>query len=188
MHAIPGCSITVKSAIIFWSPGYQPTGTVPLFPGIQRYRLHQNEDGGHMHSPSRFALMGCLRQAHKAIPFCNYGAGAYQSIRTDLVATNNSGIGADTARTPADNRLLYSCLRITALRGLITFVKTIEGPKKNIVLANHAFINRHIVLNLYIAAKHHMRTYHNILADIAVVADYTVGHDMREVPYFNPIA
>jgi hypothetical protein len=47
---------------------------------------------------------------------------------TDVVPANDGGIGPD-AGAPADMGARILVPRTTALRGLITFVNTIDGPR-----------------------------------------------------------
>lgn len=63
--------------------------------------------------------------------------------------------------------VLYCSLREISLRGFLTLVNTHEGPQKNIILADHARIDRHVVLHLYLTAQYHVRGDHDILSDIA---------------------
>ena len=56
-------------------------------------------------------------------------------------------------------------------------------PQKHIVFTNHARINGHIVLNLYIIAQHYFRHHYHVLPQAAMRSNNTTWHHMAKMPY-----
>ena len=72
----------------------------------------------------------------------------------------------------------YSSFLITLLLGLITLVKTMDGPRKYIVFAYDAGVNGNIVLYFYVTSQLNIGRYDHILAQVAFFANYGTGHNM----------
>src|SRR5690606_15935999 len=59
----------------------------------------------------------------------DHSTGTDKAVFSDVVPTYNGCIGPDGC-TPPDTVRIYCPRRLIALRGLITLVKTIDGPRK----------------------------------------------------------
>lgn len=83
----------------------------------------------HVHSSTRFVYLDYLLSMHTQERLCNNGSRADKSKFTDGIAATIVALAPMLA--PFLIRVfLYSFLRLTALRGFITFVSTTPGPRK----------------------------------------------------------
>src|SRR5690606_21796918 len=111
-------------------------------------------------------------------------SGAYKCIGSDFYATDNGCIGSYGRSFSNPSRFILT----PAIDGRPRSSHIGEHTgrtQKNILFAMHAAVYRHIVLNLYIAAKLNSRKYDHVLSDIAGLSYLRLGHYMREVPDFH---
>ena len=60
------------------------------------------------------------------------------------------------------------------------------GAAKNTVLQGHPFIDRHVVLDFAAPADGDIRPDHDVLADVAALADFRSGEYVGKMPDFSP--
>ena len=119
--------------------------------------------------------------------FCDDRACTDEGVASDVVSTNDGGIGTD------GSAFFHKCTGVFALavdgRTRVDHIgKNHGGSQEDVVFANHTGIDAHVVLYLDIATEHHLRTDNDILADVAVFANDAVGHDVAEMPDFGAVA
>ena len=62
-----------------------------------------------------------------------------------------------------------------------------RGSTEDVILKFHARVDGHVVLNLYVITDADSRADDDILAQIAITAQFRSGHDVREVPDPSPL-
>ena len=76
----------------------------------------------------------------------------------------------------------YSDLRETWLRGLITLVNTQLGPQNTSSSSVDALVDRDVVLHLHVVAQPGAAHDHDVLAQVAPLADDRARHHVAEMP------
>ena len=72
--------------------------------------------------------------------------------------------------------------------GVVDICEDHRGAAEDAVFQGDAFIHAHVVLELALVADGHIRADDNVLAYVAVLADFGAGEDVGEVPDFGAFA
>jgi len=110
-----------------------------------------------------------------------HGAGADKSIFPDSVTADDSGVGADS-RSPADQGVPEFVFPGNGAAGVDDVGEHRGGADKDLVFAGDAGVDRDVILYPDAVAQDDTFADHDILTNVAVVADGSVGHDMGKMP------
>jgi len=86
--------------------------------------------------------------------FCDHGSGADEGVRSDVVAADDGGIGADAgSATHVRTRVLAPS--IDGAAGVDDVGKHTAGAQEHVVIARDAFVDGDVVLDFDIGAEAH---------------------------------
>jgi hypothetical protein len=117
----------------------------------------------------------------------DYRSGSDEAVLTESDAAKDGSIGTNRA-TPT-----YQCPLVLGFPGDVApridhVGEHTTRPAKHVVLEHDSFIDRDVVLDLYVVAEPCPRHDHNVLPEVAAFADNGAGHDMAEVPNLGSFA
>src|SRR5258706_9114926 len=126
---------------------------------------------------SRVAYNKCISRN----TFCNHSTSANKCKLSNIMPTNNCSI------RPYRSAFPYNCLSVLIFSVYCTaricdIGKNHRWAEEYIVFADHSGVNGNVVLHFYIFAQQNFRRYNYILPDVASLANFTIRHDMGEVP------
>lgn len=116
--------------------------------------------------------------------FGDYSPCADECKFADVMTTYNGGVGSN-AGAASDLRLCVLSPPVYRTSWVDDVGENARGTKENIVVAGHAGVEAHIVLHFYVFAEAYSGRYHHVLSDVAAVAEFGFGHDVREMPDFD---
>ena len=117
--------------------------------------------------------------------FRHDGAGADEGVTADGVATDDGAVGAE--RCTSFDKGGADLVHLADFRtGVVDVGEYHRRAAKNAVFQSDTFIDADVVLDLAFVADDYVGTNDDILADVAVVADFGTGEDVGEVPDFRP--
>lgn len=119
--------------------------------------------------------------------FRNHRTGSNHAIFAEGMAADNRRIGSYRATFLQNRRAKLFLARDEGTR--VNHVGEHHArSEKDIVFADHAGIDRHVVLHLAAAAQFDSRAHYDILPDIAIFANRAALHDVAEMPYRRTLA
>ena len=68
--------------------------------------------------------------------------------------------------------------------GIVNVGENHRRAEKDVIFTDNACVDADIVLHLHVASEFDPWAYNDVLADIALLAEFSSGHDMTEVPDF----
>src|SRR5438105_3091701 len=123
--------------------------------------------------------MPCVAPARRATAASRRGTA--ERVLAERDPAQNRGVGADGA-PPFDARGSVLVLARHVAPRVQHVGEHARRPAEHIVLQGHAFVDRHVVLDLDVVADPRARHHHHVLAQIAPLADDRAGHDVAKVP------
>ncbi len=111
----------------------------------------------------------------------DHGPCANEGVGSDVVATNDGGIGPDGGPF-ADHGFHVFPFAVHGAAGVMDIGEDHARPQKNVIFADHAFINGDVVLHFDIIPQYHPIGHKNILPQIAAFPNDRPRHDVAEMP------
>lgn len=115
--------------------------------------------------------------------FGDHRAGANKGVGADVVAADDSGVGANAGSLT----YVRAQIAVAAVHGT-AWVNDVGkhhgGAQEDVVGANNTRVDTHVVLNLHVVAEHDIWANDHVLANIAGFPEGTAWHEVRKVPNF----
>ncbi len=115
--------------------------------------------------------------------FSDHRTGADKAVFSERCAANKGRIGPDGGPS-FKNRFLVLSTPVYGASRIVYVGEHHARAEKDIVFANHAGINAHIVLDFDIAAEHYVWADDDVLSEVAAGADFSALHHVAEMPDF----
>ena len=117
----------------------------------------------------------------------HYGTGADEGVAADGMAADDCAVG------PQSGALFHEgwadLVHLGDLCPWVVDVRKHHGwAAEDTVFEGDTLIDGDVVLNFAFVADDGVWAYYDVLADVAVLADFGAGQDVREVPYFGALA
>ena len=113
--------------------------------------------------------------------FRHNGAGADEGVAADCVATDDGAVGAER-RAFLDEGGAHLIHLSDFGAGVVDVGEDHRGAAEDAIFQCYAFIDADVVLNFAFVAYDCVGADDNVLADVAVFADFGAGEDVGEVP------
>ena len=113
--------------------------------------------------------------------FCHDGAGADEGVLADGMAANYGAVGAECCAS-FDEGGTHLVHFADFRPGIVDVGEDHRGAAENAVFQGDAFIDADVVLDLAFVANGCVGTDDDVLADVAVVADFGAGKDVGKMP------
>ena len=108
-------------------------------------------------------------------------SGANKGVGADIVTTDDGGIGSNTGAAPnVSAGELAAAVDSAAWIGYVG--EYAAGTEEDVVVAGDASIDANVVLNLDVCAQDYAGGDHDVLSNIAALADHSARHDVAEMP------
>ena len=115
--------------------------------------------------------------------FGHHGASSDETVFAKLVAADDCCVGSDAGALSNQRRDVLIAAHDGRPR-VVDVGENHRGPEENIVFADHSSVDAYIVLHLDILPEFDAWADHDILANIALLTKFGIGHDMAKVPNF----
>ena len=116
--------------------------------------------------------------------FGHHSTRSYEGISSDVMATYDGRIGPYAGAFPHMGfGVLSPPHHGTARVGDVG--KHARGAEEDIIGTGHTCVEAHVVLNLAVAAQHHIGADDHILSDVAAFTQHCTRHDVAKMPHFT---
>lgn len=116
--------------------------------------------------------------------FGNNGSSTDKGVCSDVVTTDDGGIGANGGTFSHDGFHVFA-LAVDGAAGVINISENHGRAQEHVVFTDDSFVDRDIVLHLDVVAEHDAVCNEYVLAEVAVFPNDGSRHDVAEVPYFT---